>query len=284
MRCGAVKLQVVLPNEDAGADPRRLVDLARQAEDLGYDTAWLPDHLLPPAEYGPVYGGVLEPLVTMGWLAAATTRIRFGTSVLVLAMRNPFVVAKQVATLHRLSGGRITLGVGIGWDAREFAAVGADFGSRAARTDEAVALLRHLFTAGTGPFAGRWYGYEAGVFEPRPDGPVPVMTGGVTGAALRRAAAYADVWQGLGLAPAAFGERVARLRDLAGDRTVSPGTRIEWQGPDHTAGEAARSAEAFRAAGAEHLAVHFGDPDGYARRMAAFARAVRLSGPGGGPR
>ncbi|MFM9441101.1 TIGR03619 family F420-dependent LLM class oxidoreductase [Streptomyces acidiscabies] len=267
-----MKLQVVLPNEAAGADPRQLADLARQAEALGYDTAWLPDHILPPGEYGPVYGGVLEPLVTMGWLAAATTRIRFGTSVLVLPLRSPFVVAKQVATLHRLSGGRIALGVGIGWDEREFTAVGADFRSRAARTDEAIALLRHLFRAGRGPFEGRWYGFERGVFEPRPDGPVPVMTGGVTDAALRRAARYADVWQGVGLDPAAFAERLAYLRARTDGRAVSPGTRIDWHGPDSTVGEAVRTAEAFRAAGAEHLAVHFGDPDGYARRMAAFAR------------
>jgi len=137
-----VRLDVVLPNEAADADPRRLADLARQAEELGYDTAWLPDHLLPPAEYGPVYGGVYEPLVTMGWLAAATTRIRFGTSVLVLPLRSPFAVAKQAATLHRLSGGRVVLGVGIGWDEREFTAVGADFRTRAARTDEGLRLLR----------------------------------------------------------------------------------------------------------------------------------------------
>ncbi|MEU6348789.1 TIGR03619 family F420-dependent LLM class oxidoreductase [Streptomyces sp. NPDC047072] len=274
-----MKLQVVLPDMPPGTDPRRLVDLARRAEDLGYDTVWLPDHILPPAPYGPVYGGVLEPLVTLGWLAAATSRIRLGTSVLVLPLRSPFVVAKQVATLHALSGGRFTLGVGIGWDAREFAAVGADFGNRAARTDEAIALLRQLFRAGRGPFEGRWYGFDTGVFEPRPDTAVPVMTGGVTDAALRRAARYADVWQGVGLDPAAFGERLAYLRARASDRAVSPGTRTDWPGRDRATealrvAEAARTAEAFRAAGAEHLAVHFGDPDAYVRRMTAFAKAA----------
>ncbi|MFC8360506.1 TIGR03619 family F420-dependent LLM class oxidoreductase [Streptomyces griseorubiginosus] len=271
-----MKLQVVLPDETAGADPRRLVDLARRAEDLGYDTAWLPDHVLPPDEYGPVHGGVFEPLVTLGWLAAATSRIRLGTSVLVLPLRSPFVVAKQAATLHALSAGRFTLGVGIGWDAREFTAVGADFDARAARTDEAIALLRHLFRVGRGPFEGRWYGFDAGVFEPRPaEGAVPVMTGGVSDAALRRAARYADVWQGVGLDPVAFGERLARLRARTGDRVVSPGTRLDWSAPGRTAGEAAGTAEAFRAAGAEHLAVHFGDPDTYADRMTDFARATR---------
>ncbi|MFJ5266006.1 TIGR03619 family F420-dependent LLM class oxidoreductase [Streptomyces sp. NPDC088387] len=278
-----MRLQVVLPNELAGADPHQLIDLARQAEDLGYDTAWLPDHILPPGEYGPVYGGVLEPLVTMGWLAAATSRIRFGTSVLVLPLRSPFVVAKQIATLHALSGGRITLGVGIGWDAHEFTAVGADFSSRAARTDEGIALLRHLFEVGRGPFEGRWYGFETGVFEPRPEGVVPVMTGGVTDAALRRAARYADIWQGVGLDPPTFTERLTHLRAHTDDprtegRTVSPGTRIDWHGPDATLDEAVRTAEAFRTAGAEHLAMHFGTPDGYARRMAAFAQVAGRQG------
>ncbi|MFF7278945.1 TIGR03619 family F420-dependent LLM class oxidoreductase [Streptomyces griseorubiginosus] len=278
-----MKLQVVLPDESAGADPRGLVDLVQRAEDLGYDTVWLPDHILPPDAYGPVYGGVLEPLVTLGWLAAVTTRIRLGTSVLVLPLRSPFVVAKQVATLHALSGGRFTLGVGIGWDAREFAAVGADFGSRAARTDEAIALLRQLFRVGGGPFEGRFYGFDTGVFEPRPDAHIPVLTGGVTDAALRRAARLADLWQGVGLDPTAFGERLASLRALAGDRAVSPGTRMDWPGTGRTAdgsseaartAAACRAAEAFRTAGAEHLAVHFGDPDRYADRMTDFARGA----------
>jgi probable F420-dependent oxidoreductase len=273
-----MRLDVVLPNETADADPRRLADLARRAEDLGYGTAWLPDHLLPPAPYGPVYGGVLEPLVTIGWLAAATGRLRFGTSVLVLPLRSPFVVAKQVATLHRLTGGRTVLGVGIGWDAEEFAAVGADFPGRAARTDDGLALLRHLFTRGQGPYEGRRYGFGRGVFEPRPGGPVPVMTGGTSDAALRRAGRYADLWQGVGLGPERFRARAAYLRAQAAGRTVSPGTRIDCTGRDGgTVARAADTARELAAAGAEHLAVHFGDPDdGFARRMGEFAHVMGL--------
>lgn len=279
-----MKLQIVLPNETAGADPRRLVELSVEAEQLGYDMAWLPDHLMPPGEYGSTYGGVYEPLVTMGWLAAATTRIRFGTSVLVLPLRNPFVVAKQVATLDRLSNGRVTLGVGIGWDQVEFEAVGAEFRTRAGRTSEAIRLIRHLFEHGGGPFTGRWYGFEMGVFEPRPDRPVPIMIGGVSDPALRRIARYADVWQGVGLTPDEFADRLARLRTVqdelksAGEeiRMVSPGTRLEWNGPLDAVGEVAKTAAGFAAAGAEHLAIHFGNPEnGYADRMAALARACR---------
>src|SRR5690606_26519724 len=88
-------LDVVLPNESPSMPVGALRDLAREAEDLGFATAWLPDHVLPPGPYGPEFGGVLEPLVTIGHLAAVTERLRFGTSVLVAPLRNPFVLAKQ---------------------------------------------------------------------------------------------------------------------------------------------------------------------------------------------
>src|ERR671914_304943 len=147
--------------------PGTLVELAEAAERLGYRTLYLPDHLLPPAPYSDTYGGVYEPLVTLAHLAAHTSTIRLGTSVLVLPMRSPFVVAKQVATLDRLSGGRAVLGVGVGWDRAEFAAVGADFATRGARTDEDIALLRHLFRDG-GALPAPVPPLAPGVFPPGP--------------------------------------------------------------------------------------------------------------------
>ncbi|GAA2364237.1 TIGR03619 family F420-dependent LLM class oxidoreductase [Streptomyces sp. XM4011] len=262
-------LEAVLPSERADADPRALAALARQAEDLGYAAVWLPDHLLPPGPYGPVYGGVHEPLVTLGYLAAVTHRIRLGTSVLVLPMRSPFVVAKQAATLQQLSAGRLVLGVGIGWDRAEFAAVGADFERRAARTDEALRLLRHLTEGGDGPFEGEFHGYERGVFAPHPAPRLHLMTGGTSAPALRRAARYADSWQAFALTPPEFADRAARLRELAGARRVAAGTRIAWTDARTTAAEA----RAFGAAGAAAVAVHFGPDDGgYGERMTALAR------------
>ena len=100
-------LEVVLPDESPSMPARVLPDLARAAEALGYTTAWLPDHVLPPGEYGETFGGVYEPLVTIGHLSAVTERLRLGTSVLVAPLRNPFVLAKQVATLQHLSAGRV---------------------------------------------------------------------------------------------------------------------------------------------------------------------------------
>ena len=275
-----VELQAVLPDESAAMAPERLVELAVAAEELGYGTAWLPDHLLPPGEFGSTYGGVYEPLVTIGYLAARTTRIRFGTSVLVLPMRSPYVVAKQAATLHRLSGERLVLGIGAGWDATEFASVGATFEDRGRRTDESLAIIRDLF-------AGKDRG---GVFEPKLRGPLPIMIGGTTKAALRRAARYGDEWQGLGLDAPAFAIAVSRLRALREEsatpgeefaarggleparadasRPVRVGTRLDWSGGDP--GPIVELAYELTDAGAESVAISFGDEHDALERMTRF--------------
>lgn len=219
--------------------------------------------MLPPAEYGDTYAGVYEPLVTMAHIAGLTRTIRLGTSVLVVPMRDPFVLAKQVATLHGLSGERVTLGVGVGWDKEEFALVKVDFGRRGKVTDETLDLLRHLFTTGRGP-SGR------GVFEPRPRTPVPIMVGGNSDAALRRAAAYADEWQGVGLTPSQFRAYAERLRATSG-RSVRVGTRIAWHGGKAELPAVLDDVRAFTEAGADTLAVALGAEAGFEARMAEFA-------------
>lgn len=260
---------MVLPDESPAMPPRVLVDLAHAAEDLGYGTAWLPDHVLPPDAYGSTYGGVYEPLVTIGHLSAVTTRLRLGTSVLVPALRDPFVLAKQVATLHALSAGRVVLGVGVGWSEPEFRAVGAEFAARGAVTDDDLALLRHLFRGGGAPYRGSRTRYDEGVFAPVPDGPVPVMVGGNSDAALRRAARFADSWQGLPSSVEAFAERVRALAAVSEGR-VAPTVRIAWH--DETPVEqVADEVHAYRDAGAVAVAVHFGRYEGTALRMGSLA-------------
>lgn len=263
----------MLPDESPTMPVRTLVDLARAAEDLGYTTAWLPDHVLPPGEYGATFGGVYEPLVTIGHLTAVTEHLRFGTSVLVAPLRDPFVLAKQVATLHQLSGGRVIFGVGVGWNMPEFDAVGADYAHRGAVTDEMLALLGHLFSGGAAPYQGRRFSYEQGVFAPVPDGAVPIMIGGNSDAALRRAASYGDVWQGIPADPGAFAERVRALAKLADGRDVVPALRIGWDGRTPVE-QVADAAVAYREAGAAQLAVHFGEHEGTAARMTALANAL----------
>ncbi|MEV5001693.1 TIGR03619 family F420-dependent LLM class oxidoreductase [Nocardioides sp. LML1-1-1.1] len=266
-------LEVVLPDESPSMPPSTLVDLAQAAEALGYTTAWLPDHVLPPGEYGPTFGGVYEPLVTIGHLSAVTERLRLGTSVLVAPLRNPFVLAKQVATLHRLSAARVVLGLGAGWNEPEFEALGADFRRRGAVTDDVLDLLGHLLGGGAAPYRGRRFSYDEGVFAPVPETPVPIMVGGNSDAALRRAARHADLWQGLPTSPAEFAERAGRLAELAGERSVVPGLRIGWD--DGTSAErVADQVAAYRDAGAQRVAVHFGEHEGTLARMEALAAAV----------
>ncbi|MCX4746154.1 TIGR03619 family F420-dependent LLM class oxidoreductase [Kitasatospora sp. NBC_01287] len=265
-----MRLHVVLPNESAETEPARITELARQAEQLGYDGLWLGDHLLPPAaDYGVVY----EPLVTLSYLAAATTRVRLGTSVLLLAQRNPFAVAKQVATLDRFSGGRFTLGVGLGWERQEFEAVGADFSDRAGRTDESLRLLRQLFTEGAGPFTGKRFGFETGAFSPRPGKGLKIMVGGTSPAALRRAARAADVWQSPPIDAAQFAALAAEVRRQA-ERPIETGARTTWEDPAVPIEQVLGELRAWDAAGAEHLAVWFGALDGFEQRMTALAAAA----------
>jgi probable F420-dependent oxidoreductase len=257
-------LDVVLPNEQPDLDPARPAELARLAEELGYRTAWLPDHLIPPGAYGEVFGGVYEPLVTLAHIAARTSRIRLGTSVLIVPLREPFALAKQVATLDRLSGHRFDLGVGSGWNEPEFAEVGADFGERGRRTDATLDLLAELFRTGRGP--------GGGYFEPRPAGPVPITVGGNSAVALRRTARIGSGWMSAGLSPAEFGERVERLRGLANGRETRCVARMEWDGTDLAA--AVARYRAYILAGADAVAVHFGSAEACEQRMTTFAEAV----------
>lgn len=282
-----MRLGVVLPNESALADPREIVRLAVQAEELGYDHVWLPDHLLPPEPYGPVYGGAFEAIALLSHIAAVTRRVTLGTSVLILPLRDPVLLAKQVATVERLAPGRVVLGIGVGWEKSEFTALGLDFTERGRRTDEAIGLVRSLHSTGAGDFQGRFHRIDGGVFAPVPTAPVPVMVGGTSDAALRRAARIGDLWQAFGLTPDQFRARRATLRELAAGRPVRAGAVVSWKGDGlggagpEDPGPLVRAAGEWEAAGADHLAVHFGALPGAAVRMREFVHAFR-PGPAAG--
>jgi probable F420-dependent oxidoreductase len=197
--------------------------LAEAAERSGYDSLWLSDHLIAPVEWAPVYPydstgrpgayGVNTPLtdvwVTLGLLAGATSRIRLATGVYILPMRNPFVTAKCAATVQGLSGGRFLFGVGSGWMREEFAAVGEDFDSRGARMDEIVAILRKLWSGEPVSHQGEHYNFEAVQMNPAAEPAPPIIVGGLTPPALRRAARIGDGWFG----PAATLEAAAAARE-----------------------------------------------------------------------
>ena len=143
-----MKFGVILPNYGEPASRLATVDTALAAENLGFDSAWVTDHMALPESDGPTYTPIFEALTTTAFLAASTRRIRLGISALVLPQRNPYEVAKQLATIDVLSGGRVMLAVGIGWSKGEFENLGYTFTNRGKRADEAIMVLRTLWRGG----------------------------------------------------------------------------------------------------------------------------------------
>jgi len=271
-----VDVHVALPNGHRGVTLDQLIEITEVAEELGFNGVWPLDHVLVGPDLKDRYPWVIEPMTLLGYLAARTSRIRLGTSVIVLGMRNPFVVAKQAATLDLLSNGRFTLGLGAGYSEPEFRNVGASgvWHTRGKRLDEAIRLFRHLWSGAGGPFDGQFYRYDVGYFgPPPPQGErLPIMIGGGSDAALRRAATLGDVWQSTGLTPDEFGARAEKVRLLAQGRHVELGARTSLIGdPD----EVLAKVKAFQKAGAEHVCAYFGSTvEDFVPGMRTFARDV----------
>jgi probable F420-dependent oxidoreductase len=195
------------------ATPDGAVAYARAAERAGFTSLWTVEHVIWPNEYSSTYpysaGGKMagepstpipDPLIWLTWVAAATERIRLATGILLLPEHNPLTVAKQVATLDVLSGGRVDLGVGIGWLEEEFDAMGVPFHRRAARTDEYIRVLRTLWASDNASFHGEFVDFEGVSSNPKPlDGTVPIVIGGHSPGAARRAGRLGDsFWPGKG--------------------------------------------------------------------------------------
>jgi probable F420-dependent oxidoreductase len=212
-----------------GVDPDAILAKARKAEELGFDSVWRGDHLIVPTRVASPYphavdGGlpfpldapILDVLTVLGWVAQATTALRLATGILVLPLREPVLLARQVLTLDVLSKGRVTLGVASGWLAEEIALVGGDFAARGEVTDDRIRLLRELWTAVEPSFAGAHHRIDGVRFEPKPTQrpSIPIVGGGESPAALRRAATLCDGWYGHRPTPERAGETVTRLRRL----------------------------------------------------------------------
>jgi probable F420-dependent oxidoreductase len=208
--------------------PKYQFDVVAAAERLGYESVWLPEHLVLPVEMSASpYPGQEHPPVppttpvydAFAWLAyaaARTERLRLGTHVYNIGLRHPFVSARGAATVDLLSGGRFEFGVGASWLAQEWDAVGLDFAARARRVDEAIAVCRRLWTEDTVEHHGECFDFAPVAFEPkpaRPGGP-PILVGGESPAALRRAARLGDGWLGMGHDAASAAAVVANLDGL----------------------------------------------------------------------
>jgi probable F420-dependent oxidoreductase len=213
-----MKIGFSLLNNQGIEDAQALVDLAVRAEELGFHSVWVHDHVFNVGHVFDRIGGkpYYDPLTLLSFVAARTRRIRLGTSVLVLPYHNPIRLAKTAATLDVLSGGRLILGVGVGAIEQEMRALGTAFKERGAFTDEAIAVMRTLWTQEDPKFDGKYSHFAGMKFSPKPiQKPIPLVIGGVSRAAVRRAARLGDGWQPLGLAPDALGQEIAWLHEEA---------------------------------------------------------------------
>jgi probable F420-dependent oxidoreductase len=213
----------------AGADPAVLKSLVQAAEDAGFDSVWagehvvLPDPQVPPSPMGPREPS-LDPLLALTWAAAASTTIRLATGIVILPQRNPVVLAKQVATLDVLSGGRLTLGVGVGYLEPEFRAIGANFEQRGAVTDDYLSAMEALWYDARPAHRGSFANFEGIDAHPRPiQSPIPVIAAGTSPAAYRRAVTRAAGWYGFLLSPEQASACTAGLRQAAAQVHRPPG-------------------------------------------------------------
>jgi probable F420-dependent oxidoreductase len=236
-RLGAVKIGLAALGIGRGARPATLQAVARAADATGFATLWMGQHVVlfdrhdsryPYSERGefavPATTDWLDPFVTLSAAATITSRIRLATGICLVPQHNPLILAKQVASLDRLSDGRFVFGIGIGWLAEEFAALGIPFARRAERTREYVALMRRLWSEEVTTFHGEFASVDGVRSFPKPvrGGRLPVILGGESRAALTRAAEYGDGWHGFNLSPEEAAERIAVLRSLLQRRERDP--------------------------------------------------------------
>lgn len=280
-----------LPNFRAGASAEGIEAGAAVVERLGWSTVWTTDHVLVPHDAADEYGHIYEALLVLAWVGARHPRIRLATSVIVVPQRNAVLLAKELATLDALSGGRVTAGVGIGWNRTEFGNLAAAdrFHVRGAYLDETIRLWRHLWSGSSEPFLGRFHTFEDFVFGPLPvQTPLPIVVGGRAERALERAGALGDGYHSSATGPGPYGERLPLIRAAAaaaGRPMPSLSARVRVQFDDAkepsyamrgSPDDIAADVRAFAALGVEHLALYFEttDPAEIVARAERFAREV----------
>ena len=295
-----MKFGIWVPNCRDLATPEIIRHSAVRAEQLGYDSVFVSDHVVVPNAYVDRFGaGIYDPLITLSVLAGATSRVLLGTTVLIVPYRNPVLTAKMVASLDALSGGRVVLGIGAGWVPEESAALGVPFAERGAMTDEYLAAMRELWTSPAPSFAGKYTQFSELRCEPKPiqKPHPPIWVGGHSPAALRRAAAIGAAWHPINRSVEdirAGHAEIVRLCEARG-RTVPPVVtmRIDTcvlqagrrapapiHGDSMLAGEPDALVDKIgelAAAGVEHLVLEFlvSDRAELDEQMALFVERVR---------
>jgi probable F420-dependent oxidoreductase len=239
-----VHFGVILPNYGLDSSPEAIRRTTELAVELGFDSVWTTEHIIVGPEGVDPYGRVYDPLVTLGWIAGWTDRVGLGTSIVIVPLHNPMHLAKEVATLQELSGGRFRLGIGVGWHRDEYRFIGVPFKERGRRADESVRLMRALWS-GARDFEGEFWSFHEATAEPHPSPQPEIWVGGSSPRAIRRARELGDVWHpSRGSDP----EHVRRVKEEHPDLRVIPRT-------------AAENVDEMLDAGAEGAIVHFTSED-----------------------
>ena len=290
---------VTIPNNWGVANPHDVLALGPEAEELGYDSIWVMDHLFNAGyirerlDDRPYY----HPMAMLSYLSSTTSRVALGTSVLVLPYHNPVELAKYAATLDRMSGGRVVLGVGAGAMTEEFEALGIPMRERGSLTNESIAVMRELWTNHSPEYHSRRWDFADLRFSPKPVQPsIPLWVGGSSPGALRRAARLGDGWHPTGLSPEEFviaRQEIAEIATAAGRDpsaiTMSARIEVEVHGgpssqraasrsrlPGNDPGAVRAGIEAYLEAGVEHivLALNSGEIPALRRLMHLIADEV----------
>jgi probable F420-dependent oxidoreductase len=305
-----LRLGVQLPNLGLLEGREPLVRMSKAAEELGFDSLWTGDHVVLPVEIRSRYPYnrtgdypndslvAFDALIALGVAAGCTERVQLGTSVLIVPIRNPLLLAKMLASLDVLSEGRVILGAGTGWLREEFEVLGApDFAARGEVLEEWIAIMRACWSEDTPRFEGRHYSFPPVNFRPRPARPIPILLGGHSPAALRRVGRIGDGWFGTALPVEEVRTAIAEMREHARAAGRDPQQLVfacgytvdigggEREHPRHLVGSPAGIAARLRelaAAGLDHIELRFAatrDPAGPSlertlAQMETFAREV----------
>ena len=270
-----MELGIHLPHIGRKAGPDNIKRCAMQAEQLGLADVWVSEHIVVPKSGGyPPSPNFWDPVLTLTWAAACTERVRLGTSVLVLPLRHPLPLAKELATLQNLSNGRLILGAGVGWLEAEFAALGVPFKERGRRMDEGIAMMKAVWTQDPVTFAAKWIPAEIVDMrsQPQPVKPIPIWIGGSSDAAIKRAMGL-DGWHGSRVRPDAAAEMVKRFRAGRPDAGFAISLRININ--ENNVDDTRAALAAYKAAGIQHVmaAPEDREIDVYMRTVERFAKA-----------
>ena len=272
-----MKFGVHLPQSGPAASAPAIRAVAKQAEDLGFSDVWVSDHVALPKDAAyPPSSYILEPLIALTWAAAATERVGLGTTVLVLPLRPPVLLAKMLGSLDLMSGGRLVVGAASGWLEEEFDALGVPFAERGARTDETIDLLRRCWSEDPVDAVAPTTGAKLVEMrlKPQPERPPPIWVGGHSERAFQRAVERGDGWHGAFQSPEKTAPMTKRLRRDRPEESFTLSMRAPWDALRDDRDHICRELDQYMEAGIQHIVAEplQRDLDSWLRCTEAFAK------------